>query len=178
MPEQEALFGDSAAVPTGTAVISPDGAYRYRLDRRWDDGPRMVFVMLNPSTANATEDDATIRKCKAFARREGCGSITVVNLYALRSRDPRALLAADEPVGPDNERHIREVFGDPATKLVVGGWGAWPAKLPESTRLPVERWAWDADLTFHALAVTKAGQPGHPLYLSSDAPLVPWPQGT
>lgn len=175
MSVQGDLFPESTV--HSTAVLSDDGRYRYRLDRRWADGPAMVFVMLNPSTADAESDDATIRRCKGYAKREDCGALTVVNLFALRSRDPKALLATDDPVGPLNERFIREVFGEPSTKYVVGGWGAWPAKLPE-TRLPVEAIAAEHGVQFHCLAVTQTGQPGHPLFLPKDAPLVPWPQGT
>ena len=71
-----------------SAIISPCGRYRYRLDRRWGDGRTMGFIMLNPSTADAENDDPTIRRCIGFAKREGCDAIAVVNLYALREGRP------------------------------------------------------------------------------------------
>src|SRR5689334_20041621 len=71
-----------------SAVLSPCGLYRYRLTRRWGDGPALLFVMLNPSTADATEDDPTIRRCTGFAKREGMPAIEVVNLFAWRATDP------------------------------------------------------------------------------------------
>ena len=85
-----------------SAVISPDGLYRYRLDRWW--GPesegmgsnRMPFMMLNPSTADADEDDRTIRRCIGFAHREGCNGITVVNIGAYRATDPDEWAAAGD----------------------------------------------------------------------------------
>jgi hypothetical protein len=73
-----------------SAVLSPDGVYRYRLDRVWGAGPRVLFVMLNPSTADATQDDPTLRRCLGFARDWGYGSLTVANLYAYRARGPQA----------------------------------------------------------------------------------------
>ena len=86
------------------AVISKCGAYRYSLTRKWSDAPLLSFVMLNPSTADAKEDDPTIRRCIGFARREGAGGLIVANLYALRSSSPEALWAARDPIGPQNRR--------------------------------------------------------------------------
>jgi hypothetical protein len=82
------------------AVFSPDRAYRYLLIRRWAlGGPTMTMIMLNPSTADAHADDPTIRRCVSLARREGCAALEVVNLFALRSPYPKALLAAADPAG-------------------------------------------------------------------------------
>lgn len=72
-----------------SATISECGRYRYRLTRRFADGPCATFVMLNPSTADETIDDPTIRRCRNFAIREGCGGLVVVNLFAYRATDPR-----------------------------------------------------------------------------------------
>ncbi len=85
---------------TKEAVISDCGRYRYRLTRRWGDGPLLSFIMLNPSTADAEVDDPTIRRCMGFARRDGYGGIVVGNLYAFRTTKPKALFAADNPLGP------------------------------------------------------------------------------
>ena len=89
------------------AVISKCGAYRYSLTRRWSGAPLLTFVMLNPSTADAKEDDPTIRRCIGFARREGAGELIVANLYALRSSAPEALWSARDPIGPKNSAHAR-----------------------------------------------------------------------
>lgn len=164
-----------------SAVISSCGRYRYHLRRQFDWQPglfalkheRVVFVMLNPSTAAAELDDQTIRKCKAFAKREGAGAVEVVNLYALRSTEPRAMIEHPDAVGPENDEWIaRTVAG---ASLVIAAWGAFAYE-----RMPygVDRTAAVLDLIrdnceagVHCLHATRAGFPGHPLYLSSDAEL-------
>lgn len=98
-----------------SAIISPCGQYRYRLERAWDRSfPAAVFVCLNPSIADATLDDPTLRKCVGFARRWGCGHLVLVNLFALRATDPREMKRHPSPVGPDNDRHIQEAVQPPA----------------------------------------------------------------
>lgn len=108
------------------AVLSPCGAYRYVLSRRWGDGPPAIFVMLNPSTADAREDDPTIRRCLGFARAWGAGRLSVVNLFALRSTDPRALLPHADPIGPDNDRVLARTAAAAARSggKLVAAWGA------------------------------------------------------
>jgi hypothetical protein len=107
----------------GWADLSPCGTYRYLLGRRIGGGDRVgLWVMLNPSTADANEDDATIRRCIGFARREGCGLLEVVNLFAYRATDPAALRLADDPVGPANDHFISKAVERAA--LVVVAWGA------------------------------------------------------
>ena len=92
----------------GGATFSRDRRYRYRLWRRWDRSRAVVaFVMLNPSTADAMHDDPTIRRCVGFARAWGFGGVDVVNLFALRATDTRALRKAADPIGPANDRHLR-----------------------------------------------------------------------
>jgi hypothetical protein len=165
MPEQQAL--DIGAVAfTRSAVISEDVRYRYRLDRRWGPGPRVVWLMLNPSTADAEQDDATIRRIRAFSQGWGFSALTVVNLYAWRTTDPAGLWTAADPVGPDNDRHIAEVC---ATSHVIAAWGAHarPDRIAAVLALP----GMDG---LRALAVTKTGQPRHPLYLRGNLTPQPW----
>jgi len=141
---------------TGGATFSRDRRYRYRLWRRWDRGrPVVAFVMLNPSTADARRDDPTIRRCVGFAQRWGYGGIEVVNLYAYRATDPRALRTVRDPVGPGNRRHMRRALRRAA--LVVLAWGA----NAHGDRLTGVGQA-------HCLGLTRAGQPRHPLYLRRD----------
>jgi hypothetical protein len=152
------------------AWVSDDGLYRYRLWRRWDDGARpMVFLMLNPSTADAKTDDPTIRRCIGFAKREGCGAIQVVNLYALRATNPAHLLDHPDPEGPDNCMAWAEVLheGDP---LVVAAWGGGVTMdgLPESKALR------SAGRSWVCFGITKTGAPRHPLYLGNSVPLEPF----
>lgn len=106
------------------ALISECGTFRYRLWRRWDSKlAPLGFVMLNPSTADASEDDHTIRKCIGFAKRLGYGAIEVVNLYAFRATDPENLRVAGYPVGPDNDAHIEWVAAHTEGQLICA-WGS------------------------------------------------------
>src|ERR1019366_767130 len=116
-----------------SATLSACQSYRYDLTRSWSDRPRVAWVMLNPSTANGTVDDPTIRRCLAFSKAWGFGGLTVVNLFALRSTDPKALLAHVDPCGPSNLQFIKGAIGGSA--LAVAAWGAH--KLP-SERIRVE----------------------------------------
>lgn len=152
------------------AKLSPCGIYRYTLDRVWDTSlPIALFVMLNPSTANATEDDRTIVRCTNFAKREGCGGITVVNLFALRSTDPEALRSHPDPVGPDNTAWIGAVLNrDPA--VVIAAWGAHSFAADRAAKVAALIAAHGTPLK--CLGVTKAGHPKHPLYLPATTPLI------
>lgn len=152
-----------------TAVLSEDGLYRYTLTRRWGAGRPVVFVMLNPSTADATVDDPTIVRCTNFARDWGYGALTVVNLYAYRATDPKAMFAATDPIGPDNDSHLREVLRRDAFVVVAWGAHARPREV-EFFRVI----AASAGVTVHALRVTKAGAPGHPLYIPAATEPTPY----
>lgn len=160
------LFGHKSA------VISPCGCYRYRLDRRWDsDRPRAVWIMLNPSTADADADDPTLRRVIAFSRSWGFGAATVVNLFAWRATDPAALpLELADAVGTQADHHIAQALE--GAEIVVCGWGAsGPAQLREARITRVLELVRAAGHEPRALSTTRAGHPGHPLYLRSDLPL-------
>lgn len=160
------LFDDVA--DDSSAVISDCVRYRYRLTRTWSEKPPMAFVMLNPSKADAVQDDPTIRRCVGFARREGCGGIVVVNLYGLRSTDPAGLKVVDDPVGPENDAHIRAVVA--AADLVVVAWGARVlGRERPSAVIHMIEWAGKIPWCF---GVTASGEPRHPLMLRNDAALV------
>ena len=152
-----------------SAVISECGRYRYRLDRRWADGPAMGFIMLNPSTADADKDDPTIRRCIRFAKREGCGALVVVNLFPFRATKPADLWATRYPdrFGPDSDKHLqaalREIDGP-----LVAAWGA-DGNASEA----VDLWRIYQGKRLLCLGKTKDGSPRHPLYVKGDAPLVP-----
>ncbi|WP_018390874.1 DUF1643 domain-containing protein [Ancylobacter sp. FA202] len=182
------------------ATVSACGRFRYRLWREWrlhpapslwsmwtdDDGSPLldgegdpvgwpkacIFVMLNPSTADGEQDDPTIRRCVGFARAWGYDRMEVINLFAHRATDPRALLAlndADDPVGPDNRGAFANVlFGSCPVGLVVCAWGAHGGHLgQDETAL-----GWIGSHKRFALGLTKAGHPRHPLYVGSAADLV------
>jgi hypothetical protein len=145
-----------------TAVISECGEYRYSLGRRLASGSRFVlWVMLNPSTADATTNDPTIRRCIGFTRLWGYDGLLVGNLYGLRTPEPRWLANADDPVGPKNDHHLHELAA--RATLIVCAWGKpgpqkdRPAKVLEILR------GHAPEVT--ALGFTKSGEPRHPLML-------------
>lgn len=145
------------------ALISDCGQFRYSLTRVWDNAlPRVVFVMLNPSTADALVDDATIRRCIAFAKVLGFGSLQVVNLFAYRATDPRDLKAAGYPVGEVNDDWIIQACSEADT--VVCAWGANARGMTRADEVLqlIRMWAWRSPV---ALSVTADGIPKHPLYL-------------
>jgi len=152
------------------ASFDESGAYRYSLTRSWGAGRRIAFVLLNPSTADATADDPTIRRCIGFAQALGFGSLEVVNLCALRSTDPTALARHPDPIGPANADAIARAIA--RADLTVAGWGNHGARYVEL--LPPEAWS---DVDLHCFGLTKLGQPRHPLYLPSAARPVPYAKG-
>jgi hypothetical protein len=151
---------------TASAVISPCGRYRYVLHRELPQPLRWVkpalFIMLNPSTADATQDDPTIRRCIGFAKYWGCTSLTVVNLFALRSTDPSGLAIDHDPVGPDNDTHIAEQIRLHSLGVIVGAWGAHPFARKRAEEVMQKHGP------FSCLGTTKAGAPRHPLYVKAD----------
>lgn len=153
-----------------SAIISDDGVYRYRLIRGWDASlPRCCFVMLNPSVADHAIDDPTCRRCVGYAKAWGFGSLTIVNLFALRSTDPAALRSHPNPVGPENDGHILDVASD--VPLVVAAWGSHGSLFGRSAA--VRRLLRDRGIRLDCLAKTKGGEPGHPLYLPANLTPVP-----
>lgn len=156
--------------PAASAVISPCGTYRYELNRVWDwnsELPAIGWVMLNPSTADATQDDPTIRRCIRFAKQWSYGGIVVRNLYALRATNPRELRRHPAPVGPENPSYLAGSIHDAFT---VCAWGSHPLAVTPGRRLITELTALGVDL--RCLGVTKAGHPRHPLYVHSNTSLL------
>lgn len=161
-------------LPVGdrAAVISDCGRYRYTLERRLGDGPAVLFLMLNPSTADADVDDNTIRRCIGFARRWGYGTLLVGNLYAYRATQPEELDTVDDPIGPENDRHLWELVE--RADLIVAAWGSKPARgrFKHRERAVLHGPLFERDV--QALRITKDGHPGHPLYVPAVAELVPY----
>jgi len=147
--------------PSCSAVLSSCGQYRYELWRRWAEGPHVLFIMLNPSTADATNDDATIRKCVAYAKRWGFGALCVGNLFAFRATDPKDMKAAADPIGPENNATLARLASEAG--VIVAAWGA------HGTHMSRDKAVMKMLPTINALHVTKDGSPGHPLYLKGDA---------
>ncbi|MDF2434881.1 MAG: hypothetical protein JWP44_4512 [Mucilaginibacter sp.] len=152
------------------AVFSECGRYRYILWRWWDDyKPVAAWVMLNPSTADASSDDPTIRRCIAFTKQWNLGGIVVVNLFAARSTDPALLGAMDDPIGPENDEYIRRVCREAAVNTIVCAWGVHGAL--HSRGRDVHARIWQHKGYVSCLGVTKDGHPKHPLYLAASTAL-------
>jgi hypothetical protein len=165
--QQFAMSADGSS----SAVISECGLYRYLLARSWGKERPAVFLMLNPSTADAIDNDATIRKCIRYARAWGCGGLVVVNLFALRSTDPDQLLNVNDPVGPKTDSYLRAAVED--SDLVVCAWGAHKAVTPGRVRAVLEIIRATGKQPMH-LRLTQDGQPWHPLYLPAKLRPIPF----
>lgn len=155
------------------ALISGCKRYRYWLSREWDASkPKMVFVMLNPSVADADIDDPTIRRCMGFAAREGCGGIVVVNIFAFRATDPQELVGNKIARGEHNDDWQYEWISQAARDgaPVVLAWGAHKTVTQEAKRF-LDYYA-EMGIDLYCLGQTKSGAPKHPLYIASDQPLV------
>lgn len=154
------------------AIISDCGNYRYRLDRVWDrTKPQVLFVMLNPSRADAKDDDPTIRQCIALTRRWGYGGFVVANLFAFRSPDRKILHTLDDPVGPHNDATLMSLRD--SQDLTICAWGndgtlrrrdeSVFALLNDGGRSQV-----------FSLGLTKSGNPRHPARLRLTTRFQPW----
>lgn len=152
------------------ARISDCSAYRYSLFRKWGCGSPLCFVMLNPSTADGTVDDATVRRCFGFAHSHGFGELTIVNLYAFRATDPRELRRAGYPVGPENDAAIEQAVLEAACVCVA--WGANAAGLSRPAEVLSQLRRLGAEP--QCLAITRGGHPQHPLMLASSCRLQPF----
>ncbi len=153
------------------AEFSPCRTWRYRLTRIWDaTKPAVMFIGLNPSTADESEDDPTVRRCLGYAQRWGHGSLLLCNLFAFRSTQPRGLWTAADPIGPENDNTIlktaKHLLASETPGLVVCAWGNHGAFRDRSTEvlLLLDQ----HEIRVYALAVTKANEPKHPLYLQGD----------
>ncbi|MGI0148701.1 MAG: DUF1643 domain-containing protein [Thermoplasmata archaeon] len=157
----------------GTAMLSADKKYRYRLTRHWGDGQgiRIVWIMLNPSVADHETNDPTITRCIGFSKRLGSFSLVVVNLFAYRATEPKELLRVDDPVGPDNLAILGEATL--GCNMAIAAWGALSNELWMKAKEPlaiIKRFN-----GLKCLGRTKAGSPRHPLYLPAGQLLEPWP---
>ena len=140
------------------ALISKDSVHRYLLWRVWDRHlPLILFVGLNPSTADATKDDPTIRRCIGYSRGWKYGGLLMGNLFAYRATLPAALKFAIDPIGPENENWL--LAANWLAETTIACWGNHGAHLNQDGRVGIKL------LRRHALAVTKSGQPAHPLYM-------------
>ncbi|MFS4581880.1 DUF1643 domain-containing protein [Phaeobacter sp. C3_T13_0] len=154
-----------------TAVYSDCEQYRYSLSRVWDPaGKRVMFVMLNPSTATEVQNDPTIERCERRARALGFGGFRATNIFAYRATDPRDMKKASDPAGPDNLAQILE--GANWADQVICAWGTHGA-FREQGVLVAAALAGAGKPLFH-LGLSKAGHPKHPLYIRYAQQPEPW----
>lgn len=164
---------------TATAFVSECGLYRYALNRHWvkESHELLVFLMLNPSTADGTKDDNTIKKCVSIAANAGFGGIRVLNLFAFRATDCRELRSAANPTGnPHNDATI-VMTCDPSTPVVCA-WGRrskFNSPRLMSRAEEVKKLLRERKSKTYCLKLTNDGDPYHPLMLPGASPLVPWP---
>jgi hypothetical protein len=157
------------------ASLSDDGVYRYLLWRQWNSAkPFAHFIMLNPSTADATVDDPTVRRCAGFARAWGLGGIRVTNLYPFRATKPDDLWNAAIPEGQHNMRHIAGAVD--GSDISVAAWGIHGRE--NRIRL-VRNLFGGLGVPLYCLGLTKDGAPRHPLYVAgATVPVIYEPSGT
>ncbi len=140
--------------------------YRYTLHRVWGEAkPAVLFVLMNPSTADTEVDDPTIAKCQRYARAWGYGTMFIGNTFAYRVTDQKQLLEVADPVGPDNDQHIREMAAQ--ADLIVLAYGKPHPKL-RARGAAVQAMLRNEGHTLHAFKLCLDGTPGHPLYLPGD----------
>ncbi|MEI4473466.1 DUF1643 domain-containing protein [Frigidibacter sp. MR17.24] len=153
------------------ALWSRSGRYRYLLVRRWAPGPRLGFLMLNPSRATEIRNDPTIARCEARARAMGFGGLVIANLFALCATDPARLRRARAPVGPCNDAAIALACAGAAR--MIAAWGLHGRHRGRDAAVLAALAARGQAL--HALGLTRDGHPRHPLYLPATAPTRPFP---
>jgi hypothetical protein len=152
------------------AFISGCNNYRYALDRIWDDTkPKVMFLMLNPSTADDSNDDPTIRRCIGFAKSWGYGGLHVGNLFAYRSTDPKNLLTAIDPIGEEN-KHYLKLMASQCDKVVCA-WGNSGIVNKLLKKNPDYKPLLNFGLNTYYIDLCNDGTPKHPLYLKGDLSL-------
>lgn len=158
---RESLLDEFHCPVMGTVHAVNDGS----ADSCWfTQDETCLFVMLNPSTADATEDDRTIGRCRSFARRWGLGRLAVANLYAYRATNPESLGEVEDPIGPDNDHWLCELANE--ASYIVAAWGA--NKMVDAGRIRDVFRMLDHDVPLVALELNRDGSPKHPLYVRSD----------
>ena len=150
------------------ADFSPCRRYRYTLWRLWG-GARgyLMFIGLNPSTADEVQDDPTVRRCIGYARDWGYSGLWMTNIFAYRATKPDDMKAVADPEGPENDRWLGQVAA--GAELVVAAWGTHGAYRDRHQRVR------DLLPQLHYLRLTQEGYPAHPLYLPKSLLPIPWP---
>ena len=156
------------SLPGYPCAWSPCKQYRYALWRVWTAAPKRVCMVigLNPSTANETENDPTVRRCISFAQRERCDALVMTNIFAFRATDPEVMKSTAEPTGSENNDWL--IRCSSLATVVIAAWGVHGEYRGRAGEV--------AELIpgLLCLGTTNDGHPRHPLYVKGDTPLVKW----
>ena len=151
------------------AVLSENRKYRYLLSRTWDDTkPTVLFIGLNPSTADEKENDPTISKCVNYAKSWGYGQVLMENLFSVRSTDPSRLKYENDPIGSENDWYLQKSAS--AADLIIACWGNLGKLLNRDKEII------SLIPNLYCLKQNKNGSPHHPLYLSKETKPLPYIQ--
>lgn len=158
----------------GLAFFSPDREYRYWLTRDWSpDERRVMWIGLNPSTADEAKLDPTLRRILGFSKDWGYSGFVMTNLFAFRATDPKNMKALKgDPVGPDNDGHLLDIARE--SSLIICCWGVHGAHMARDRSVLDLLCRWGHGPKLHALRVLSGGAPGHPLYLPQSSQPAPF----
>ena len=148
-----------------SALFSECRTYRYALWRVWDESlDSIVFIGLNPSTADESHNDPTISRCINFARKWGYGGLCMANLFAYRATQPRIMMLADDPIGPENDQILFDLVSK--AHVVIAAWGNHGSFMGRSVQISKSIY------NLKCLGINKSGEPSHPLYLNESTNLI------
>lgn len=146
------------------AVFSDCSRYRWLLMRRWNEGSKIcMFIGLNPSTADYSNDDPTVSRCVGFARKWGCSAMYMMNAYAFRATDPKVMKRQSDPVGQQCDEHLKAISASCSIKVAC-----WGAHIETYRQTELKRMI----PGLKCFGLTAKGYPKHPLYLSKDSQLM------
>ena len=152
-------------------IYSDCERYRYSLSRIWDSNRQNVlFVMLNPSTADEFKNDPTVERCERRARMLNFGAFCVCNIFAWRETNPHNLIKISNPIGKDNNLHI--LRASCSANLVICAWGVHGKHLNRDKE--VTKLLLDNNTKLYHLGLTKENHPKHPLYIPYSQEIIPW----
>jgi hypothetical protein len=151
----------------GTAIFSEDYKYRYLLERDWSKGSSILFILLNPSTADADKLDPTLKRAYNIAKKYGYGKLVVVNIFAVRGSDPSVIKDIVDPIGELNNYYIKK-YSKKADRIIIG-WGNHGIYKNRSLEiLKILKIYYDK---IYVLGINKSGEPKHPLYTKKNIKL-------
>ena len=171
------LFPECIGYCPHGAVFSQDKQYRYRLWRKWGEGSNIMFIGLNPSTANESTNDPTIRRLIGFAKQWEYTGISMYNLFGLVSAYPEALLTNKDPIQEPNTNLNNEwlMNGFMSHETIVFCWGSWKiSNLNDRVKTIVDelKTPFQSGKKVMCFGTNKDGQPKHPLYLNKNTELI------